>query len=179
MKRIRRMLSLLVLGLLLTALQAYAQYGSPSGTTTVSVTVGTMAGLTVNTSTTSLTGSGSNFTGSTNLTYYIRTSATGGSGTITMKVTSDFSPTGGPSVASPPSAGDALTYTCTVASPGTACTGSQTASTTAITPLATFGANVHTTSSGSTASANWSLANDPAYKTGTYNATITFTISAA
>ncbi|MGO9435023.1 MAG: hypothetical protein ACLP00_12140, partial [Terracidiphilus sp.] len=74
---------------------------------------------------------------------------------------------------------DALTYTCTVASPGTACTGTQTASTSSQTNLATFGTNVHTGSGGSTASVAWSLANDSSYKTGTYNATVTFTISAS
>jgi hypothetical protein len=174
--------SLLALGLLLTVPRAQAQTGSPTGTTTVSVTIGPQAGLNITNSSTPLTPSGSNFnlfTGTTAMTYFVRTTTTGGGGSITMKVTSDFSPTGGPSVASPLTTADALTYTCTVASPGTACTGAQTASTSSQTNVATFGTNVHTNSAGSTASVAWSLANDPNYKTGTYNATMTFTISAS
>ena len=117
------------------------------------MTIGPQAGLTVTNSSTPLAASGSNFnlfTGTTGLTYFVRTTTTGGGGSITLKVTSDFSPTGGPSVASPLAPGDALTYTCTVAGTG-----------------------------GSTASVGWSLANDPNYKTGTYNSTVTFTISAS
>lgn len=175
-------ISLLALGLLLTAPRAQAQTGAPTGTTTVSVTIGPQAGLTITNSSTPLAASGSNFnlfTGTTGLTYFVRTTTTGGGGSITLKVTSDFSPTGGPSVASPLTPGDALTYTCTVASPGTACTGTQTASTSSQTNLATFGTNIHTGTGGSTASVGWSLANDPNYKTGTYNSTVTFTISAS
>jgi hypothetical protein len=146
------------------------------------VTIGAEAGFNITNSSTPLTATGSNFnqfTGSTGLTYSIRTTASGGGGSITLKVTTDFSPAGGPSVGSPPTAGDALTYTCTVASPGTACTGTQTSSTVSQTNVATFATNVHTGVGGSTASVNWSLTNDPKYKTGTYNATVTFTISAS
>lgn len=180
MKKILITVSLLALASMLTASRANAQYGTSTGTTTINVTIGTMAGLTVSNSSTNLALNGSNqFAGTTNLTYYVRTSTTGGHGTINLKVTSDFSPSGGPSVASPLSSGDALTFTCTVASPGTANTGTHNASTTTGMNVATFGANAHTTSSGSTASVNWSLANDPEYQTGTYVATITFTISAS
>jgi len=182
MKNVFRTLPLLVLVILLTTFRAQAQSGTPTGTTTVSVTIGPQAGLTITNSSTSLTAGGSNFSlfsGTTALNYFVRTNATGGSGSITMKVTSDFSPTGGPSVASPLSPADALTYTCTVASPGTACSGTQTASTSSQTILATFGADAHTSTGGSTASANWSLANDAKYKTGTYTSTVTFTISAS
>jgi len=63
----------------------------------------------------------------------VSTTATGGGGRITLKVTSDFACGGGPCIATPPTTGDALTYTCTVASPGTGCTGTQTTSTTATT----------------------------------------------
>ena len=158
----------------------YGQFAA-TGTTTVSVTVSAEAALQVTTSTTTLTATGSIFdayTGTTNLTYKIRTSASTGTGTITLKVTSDFSPANGPSVGTPPSAGDALTYTCTVATPGTACSGSQTASTTASTSVGTFGAGASSSNSGNTASTAWSLTNDPAYKPGSYSATVTYTISA-
>ena len=179
MKNILKTIPLLALGLLLMPSLARAQFGTPTGTTTVSVTIGPQAGLNIVNSSTPLTLTGSNFTGSTNLTYFVRTTTTGGGGSITLKVTTDFSPTGGPSVGSPPTTGDALTYTCTVASPGTACTGTQISSITTQTNLATFAANVHTAAGGSTASVNWSLNNDPNYKTGTYNSTVTFTISAS
>jgi hypothetical protein len=160
---------------------ARAQFAS-TGTTTLSVTVAADAGLQVNTATTTMTASGTAFsgsyTGTTSLTYKIRTTSSTGSGTITLKVTSDFSPAGGPSVLSPPTAGDTLTYTCTLTSPGTGCSGSQTASTTSSTSVGTFGAGAKSASGGNTGSVAWTLTNDPSYTTGTYSATVTFTISA-
>jgi hypothetical protein len=194
MKSTSRLIPLLALALLFTGSQVFAQFlhpgpfvpptgtGTGTGTTNVSVTIGPLAGLTIANRSTPLTTSGSNFDlfeGNTSLTYYVRTTATGGGGSITLKVTSDFSPAGGPSVTSPLTPTDALTYTCAVASPGTACTGTQTVSTNSQTNLATFGTDVHTGTGGSTASVQWSLANDPSYKTGKYNATVTFTISAS
>src|ERR1035438_2308780 len=75
-------------------------------TTSLSVVVGAEASLTVNTGTTSLTTASTSFanpfTGTTSLTYLIRTTKAGGSGTITVKITSDFAGTGGPSVTTPP-----------------------------------------------------------------------------
>jgi len=182
MKNPLKTLPLLALGLLLTASLARAQLATATGTTTVTVTIGAEAGFNITNGTTPLTASGSNFnqfTGTTSLTYVIRTTASGGGGSITLKVTTDFSPAGGPSVGNPPNPGDALTYTCTVASPGTACTGTQTSSTVSQTNVATFATDVHTGAGGSTASVAWALTNDPNYKTGTYNATVTFTISAS
>jgi hypothetical protein len=157
----------------------HAQFAG-TGTTTVSVTVGAEAALQVTTSTTTLAGVGSvfnNYTGVTNLTYKIRSTTSSGTGSITAKVTTDFSPVGGPSVASPPSGGDALNYTCTVSVPGTACTGTVTASTAAATSVATFGGGAHSAVGGNTASASWTLTNDPSYGTGAYTATVTYTIS--
>jgi hypothetical protein len=178
----KKTLALTALALLLAASSALAQLGSTTGTTTMSVSVVAEAGLTVNTSTTTLSSTGTNFssyTGTTSLTYFVRTTPTSGSGNIVLKVTSDFAPTGGPSVGTPPTTGDALKYTCTVSSPGTACTGSQTSSTTATTSVGTFGAGSSSTFAGNSASVAWTLTNDPLYKVGTYTATVTFTISAA
>ena len=183
----KRALLLAAVSMLLGSSLAHAQLGSSTGTTTISVTVAAEAALTVSTGTTNLTSTGTNFStysGTTNLIYFIRTTAAGGTGSITLRVTSDFSPAAGPSVATPPTAGDALTYTCTVASPGnsgsaTACSGTQTSSTTSSTNLATFGADARSLVGGNSASTAWSLTNDPKYKTGTYSATITFTISAS
>ena len=159
---------------------AYAQFAG-TGTTTLSVTVSAEAALQVTTTTTTLAAAGTIFnpyTGTTNLTYKIRTTQSTGTGTLTLKVTSDFSPANGPSVLTPPSAGDALTYTCTVAAPGTGCSGSLTASTTASTSVATFGAGASSANAGNASSTAWSLTNDPVYKTGSYSGTVTYTISA-
>ncbi len=158
---------------------ANAQFAA-TGTTTVSVTIGAEAALQVNTATTTLTSAGifGDFTGSTSLTYKIRTTQSTGAGTLTLRVTTDFSPVNGPSVASPPSGGDTLSYTCTVAAPGTACSGPITSSTTASTSVGTFGAGASSALAGNSASVAWTLKNDPVYKTGAYSATVTFTVSA-
>lgn len=156
---------------------------SPTGTSTLSVTVGPEAAIAVNTSTTNFTegsgGSFADFSANTAFTYWIRTSSAGSGGSITVKITSDFSPAGGPSVASPAS-GDAMTYTCTVQSPGTACSGAQTASTSSATAVAGFGQSANSAKAGnSTNSVTWDLPNDPTYAANSYSATATFTISAS
>jgi len=166
--------------LLLAASLSYAQ-SSTTGNTTLNLTVGPEAAIVVG-STGAFTAGGSgsfaNYATSTSFTYYIRTSS-GGSGSILLQVTSDFAPTGGPSVKTPPTSGDALTYTCSVQTPGTACTGTQTASTTSTTPVATFGAGVTSAKGGNpTNSVSWALTNDPVYAQGSYAATVTFTIAA-
>jgi len=178
---------LATIAIVLTSSQANAQLGSGTGTTTLSVTVGAEAGLTV-AATSNLTSVGTNFTsftGSTALTYYLRTTQSTGSGSITLKVTTDFAPAGGPSVGTPPTAGDALTYTSSGSAPGNNGTGAVmaftnvTASTTAQTNVATFGADNRSLFAGNSESVAWTLTNDPKYKTGTYSATVTFTISAS
>jgi len=167
-------------------LQANAQLGTATGTTTLNVTVGAEAGLTI-ASTPNLTSVGTNFTnftGSTALTYYIRTTQSTGAGSITVKVTSDFTPAGGPSVATPPTAGDALTYSSSGSVPGNNATSAAmafanvTASTSVQTNVATFGADNRTLFAGNSETVAWTLTNDPNYKTGAYSATVTFTISA-
>ena len=180
MKNLLKSLPLLGLIVLFTASVGNAQ--SNTGTTTVSVVVGAEASLTV-ASPTPLTAVGSvfaNYTGSTVVTYFVRTTQSTGHGTITLQVTTDFSPANGPSVATPPTGTDALKYTCTATGPAAPCSGTLTASTASATSVATFGADAHTTTTtGSTATTSWTLTNDPVYKTGTYNATVTYTISAA
>jgi hypothetical protein len=177
----KKLILIVAIGGLFLAPAAQAQFAG-TGTTTVSVTVAAEAAIQVNTATTTLTNVGTifnNYTGSTSLTYKMRTTKVGGSGTITLQVTSDFSPANGPSVGTPPTAGDALAYTCTVSAPGTACAGSVTSSTSAATSVATFGANAHSAFIGNSASVAWTLSDDPLYETGAYSATVTFTISAA
>jgi hypothetical protein len=176
----KKMLAVALFGMLCLSTLAHAQFAG-TGTTTLQLTVGPEAAIQINTATTALSTSTTTFanpyTGTTNFTYKIRTSVGSGTGNVTSQVTSDFTAaTNGPSVASPPTAGDALTYTCTVAAPGTACSGTQTASTSASSPVASFGADAHAV--GNAGSVAWSLTNDPLYPTGSYSATVTFTISA-
>jgi len=120
------------------------------------------------------------FTGTVSINFRARTTATTGSASLTLKATSDFSPAGGPSVA----AGN-LAYTCTSASLGTPCSGSQTVSTSAQTPVVTVGAGVCTGGGGvcsssdpNTAQVSFTLSNQISFHTGTYSATLTFTVSA-
>jgi hypothetical protein len=178
----KRLSFLAVLAVLCMSSLSYAQFAS-TGTTTLSVTVAPEAAIRIDTASTALNTSGANFanpyTGTTNFTYKVRTTKTGGSGTITLKVTTDFSGTGGPSVATPPTAGDLLAYTCSAAGVGTACSSAVNASTASSTNVVTFGADAKSAISGDTGSVVWSLTNDPAYATGSYNATVTFTVSAA
>ena len=171
----------LLFAALVASTTAFAQLGTTSPTGTLTLNVAAEGGLTVNTAATPLIEAGTNFspyTGTTSLTYFVRTSS-GGGGSVVLRVTTDFTGAGGPSVASPPTAGDALTYTCTVSAPGTACAGPLTASTLASTNVAIFGNNAHSTFAGNSASVSWSLTNDPVYLVGgPYVATVTYTISA-
>jgi hypothetical protein len=119
------------------------------------------------------------FTGSLAVSYLIRTTPTG-TGTIALEVSSDFTPTGGPTVAS-----GALTYTCSGATLGTPCSGTQTASTTTSTPVLTVPASSCTgggvpcsSQSPNSVSLSFTLVDSPVYPTGTYTANVTFTISA-
>jgi hypothetical protein len=126
------------------------------------------------------------FTGSLTFNYRARTTQSTGTGNITVKATADFSPAGGPSIGTPPTAGDALTYTCSSASLGTPCSGTQTVSlATAATVLTipptscTGGGGACSSTDPNTETLNFFLTNDPKYKTGSYSATLTFTISAS
>ncbi len=113
------------------------------------------------------------------VTYRVRTT-TGGGGAITLQVTSDFSPGGGPSVNS-----GGLTYTCGSATLGTPCSGSQTAALNFQTPVLALPAGA-CTGGGAPCSAqdpnsvtlNFVLGDDPTYSTGSYSAQLTFIISA-
>jgi hypothetical protein len=123
----------------------------------------------------------STFSGTVPVQFMIRTSP-GAAGTITVQATSDFSPAGGPLVTS-----GNLTYTCSGATLGTACSGTQTVSRTLQTPVlnvssaggtCTGGGGACSAASPNSVSINLSLPNDPTLSTGTYSAQVTFTISA-
>jgi hypothetical protein len=167
------MKKLLTLGAVLLLAASTALAATTTGT--LSVTVGPEMSVSV-TATTTLTEGGAPFTpytGTTTVTYSARTTKTGGDGNITLEVTTDF----GATPKAPSAAANNLTYTCTGAGPGTPCATAQTASTTATTPvLSTIGADGH--ANAATVALAWSLANNVAYQTGTYTATVTYTYSA-
>lgn len=153
-----------------------------STTQTLSATVNAIGKVSVPASLT-VTNAGTTFvaySGNLTVSYRARTTSGTGSASLTLKATADFSPAGGPSIT-----GGQLTYTCSGASLGAACSGTQTVSTASQTSVVTMGAGVCTGGGGScsatdpnTVQSTFTLANNPAFKTGTYSATITFTISA-
>ena len=178
-----RYASLAVLACALLVLTGIAQAQAISGTTTLSVTVPNEASISITDATSALDTSGglftNPFTGATNFNYKIRTLKTGGQGSITLEVTTDFSPANGPSVTTPPDPTDTLTYSCTLGGPGTKCADNTVASTGAATSVASFGTGAKsTTKNGNTGFVQWSLPNDPIYAAGDYSAVVTFTISA-
>jgi hypothetical protein len=147
-------------------------------TESVSLTLASAAKLS-SPATSTLTVSGStfnNFTGSLTVNYKARTTQVG-SATLTLKASSDFSPSGGPSVASAN-----VTYTCGSAGLGNACSGTQTMSTSSQTAVVSISSRacVGTGCSGpnpSTVQLQFVLANNPQYHTGSYSAPVLFTFS--
>lgn len=156
--------------------------GTGTATETLSATLTPVGALTTPSTATLTTSSNTfqPFTASVPVNYQVRTTRTGSGGTITLQVASDFSPTGGPTAAS-----GALTYVCSGANLGTACSGTQTASTTTSTPVLTVPASACTGGGGVCSSQNpnsmsltFTLVDSPVYSTGTYSANVKFTISA-
>ncbi len=116
------------------------------------------------------------FTGSMLVSYWARTSD-GGSGSIAVQASSEFSPSGGP-------AASAVLYTCSGASLGTGCSGTHTIQTTSQTPVVSLPGGVCTGGGGACSSQDpntvqllFALPNMPSYKTGSYSLQLTFTIS--
>jgi hypothetical protein len=119
---------------------------------------------------------GGNLAGSLTVSYWARTSASGG-GSVTVQASSDFSPAGGPSVSG-------VTYLCSGATLGSACSGSQTLSTSVQTSLlslpggaCTGGGSSCSSQAPNTILLSLSALNKASYKTGAYSTQITFTIS--
>jgi hypothetical protein len=172
-------LLVLVSVMMLAASLSFAQ-GTGSENVTLNLTVAPEATITLGT--TAGFGSSTTFsayTTNTPYTYSIRTTKTGGSGSITVAFGgTDWSGTGGPKIVSPPTASDYLSFTSTATAPATAATGSTNiVSTSASYTVATFGTNA--LGAGITGNqVNWSLVNDPLYAQGSYSITATFTISA-
>jgi hypothetical protein len=120
---------------------------------------------------------GGNLGGSLTVSYWARTSSAG-SGSLTVQANSNFSPSGGPSISD-------VTYLCSGATLGAACSGSQTlaiSTQTAVVALpsgaCTGGGGTCSTAEPNTVELTFSAPDKPHYKTGTYSAQITFTISA-
>ena len=145
-KRVRRLgerlaPSMAVLAFLLSPLGAQAQ--TTLGTQTLNLTLSAAGALYGFPNSVTLTKTGTvfnSYTGTLQIQYKARTSSSG-SGTITVKATADFPCTSqGPCIATPPTAGDALTYTCAGATLGANCSGTQTVSTSASTNVVTISA---------------------------------------
>ena len=105
------------------------------------------------------------------MTFSIRTTKVGGSGSITLQA-AEFTTAGGPLV----SAGN-LTYSCSgTPSVGTKCAGPITASvSTATTVLSAVGADAK--ANAQVVNVDWTLANSPSFSTGSYSSTVTFTLA--
>jgi hypothetical protein len=163
------------LGLLLLAGAVRPQFAQTirTGNTTVTANISADASVTISSPTTLTQGGGAfaSFTGSTTVTFSIRTTKVGGSGSIVLQA-AEFAPAGGPTVA----AGN-LTYTCTGSpSVGAPCAATQTASIASTTPVvSTIGADAKANNTGMTV--NWTLANSPLFSTGAYTSTVTFTLT--
>ena len=149
-----------------------------SASETLSITLSSAAKVSVPaTVTLSSSGTFQNFTGSELVNFKARTTSSG-SATVTVKGSSEFSPVTGPAIAN----GD-LTYTCGSATLGTACSGTQTASTASSTSVVSVGASkcVGTgcaATSPATITLSFTLTNSPAFKTGSYSAQLLYTCSA-
>jgi len=119
------------------------------------------------------------FVGSLPLSFRVRTSP-GAGGTISLQVSSDFTPPEGPSAS-----GGNLRYTCTGSSMGNPCSGIQTASPSAQSPVVslpgaacTGGGAPCSQADPNTVQVDFVLENEPAYNTGNYSAQVLFVISA-
>jgi hypothetical protein len=118
------------------------------------------------------------FRGTVPVLFRVRSSS-GGGGNITLQVTADFAPAGGPSAAA-----GALTYQCGTATLGVPCAGVQTAVPGAQTPVlaippsaCTGGGGACSPTDPNVVQVHFLLDNNPAFSTGGYSARITFVIS--
>jgi hypothetical protein len=180
----RKLLAFTAVALLCTASLASAQVTATSPAN-LSLTVANEANISIdattnfNTPNTTFT----DYTATTNYHYQVRTTKVSGSGfiSVAISVANDFGP-GGPS-ANSPAAGDSLKITSSTASVGTTAVPANQINATAQN-IVTFGTDAHAGSpgpvgsKGATGSVAWNLTNDPAYVTGSYTATATFTVSA-
>ena len=176
---LRKPLSLgvpVILGIFL-GISPAARANSVTGGQTLSANLGAQAKLSVVQPSVSLLNTGAafaSFTGALTIQYKVRTSPSGSS-TLVVKAASDFSPANGPSIAN-----SDLTYTCSSATLGSGC--SQSVVTTSTTNVVTVGPGACSGSgcagpNPNSVSISLTLANSPAFKTGTYTTSLLFSIS--
>ncbi|MFN0102525.1 MAG: hypothetical protein ACKV2U_10600 [Bryobacteraceae bacterium] len=144
-----------------------------TATTTLGVTVAPEASISVTASPTLSKGGTEfeSFTGNTTFNYKVRTTTTGGAGTVTALVTTAFAGASGITTAD-------LTHIASTAGVGTANTSSTVADESSATNILTFATDVHSADAGDAGAIAWTLADRPVYKTGTYSTVVTLTISA-
>jgi len=153
---------------------------SVTGTQTLSANLGANAKLSVVQSSVSLLNAGTtfaNFTGAVTVQYKVRTTPSGSS-TLVVKAASDFSPANGPSIVN-----SDLTYICSGATLGSACSGSQTVLTSSTTNVLTVGAGACSGSgcagpNPNSVSISLTSVDSPTFKTGSYSTSLQFSISA-
>ena len=163
-----------------------AIWAQGTGTTTqaISASFAAASALSVGQSSLSLVRGGSifsNYTASLTVQYKVRTTSSGSS-TITVHAASNFSPANGPSVSGTTSD---LTYTCsstTGTSVNQGCTGTQQVKTSA-SSVVSVGSGICSgtgcaNADPSSVTLNFSLVDNPAFKTGAYSLSLTFTTSA-
>jgi len=159
-----------------------AAFGATAtGTQTLNVSIGALAKVAVVQSSVNLAHTGSifaSFTASVTVQYEVRTAISTGSSSITVKAASEFSPSNGPKIANAD-----LTYTCSGATVGAGCSGTQTVSITSQTNVVSVGSGICTGagcagSSPNSVTVNLDLVDSPTFKTGAYSTTLTFTSSA-
>jgi hypothetical protein len=169
---------LVVLGIFLGS-RSGALANSVTGGQTLSANLGANAKLSVVQSSVTLLNSGmtfGDFTGAVTILYKVRTTPSGSS-TLVVNAASDFSPANGPSIAN-----SDLSYTCSGATLGSACSGSQIVLAPSTTNVVTVGAGACSGSgcagpNPSSVSVSLTLANSPTFKTGVYTTSLTFSIS--
>jgi hypothetical protein len=169
------------LAILLALPQVATPQSTATATQTLSAELSPIGKLSVPASVT-LAGSGATFgafSGTLVISNRVRTTPSG-SGSITLQATSDFTPSGGPKISN-----GVLTYTCTGASLGTPCSGTQTVSGSAQTPVlsipggsCTGGGSPCSATDPNSVNVNFVLTNDPAFHTGAFSAQLTLVISA-
>jgi hypothetical protein len=128
--------------------------------TVLALNVGSQCAVSVLSSNQSeVSGQSSEYTGTITFVYYLRTSATAGSGNIELEVVDDS----GRVVKSP---GAALSYTTDLSGAGTANSARQTiSSSSASFTVASFGADQHSPRQGSTGTINWTFNREAASST--------------
>ena len=167
-------------GLLLLFVQAACAQVTATGSQTLRIMIAPNAKMTVVQSSIILTSPGQlfgNFTGTATLNYKIRTTINTGSSNLSVSATGEFSPSTGPKISD-----QNLTYTCSPPTLGTSCSGSQTVSTAFQTGVLAVGSGACTGAGCAGADPNsvvlnFSLSNDPGFKTGNYSTGLIFTIS--